>query len=328
MRRRDLLALLTLSAGLRTAQARARERRYRLAFAAGVLPAGRWREMPLWRVVLAELRRLGYVEGGSLTIEAFSAEGHIELYADLAQKVADRNPDVIVSAGHYQLISTLKALETAPIVAAMGIPLESGLVTSLARPGGNLTGVTMDAGSEIWGKQLQILTEAVPTASRIALLATQADRIFLNQARPETSGKLGLTLVGAALEDATPPAIARGFAELARRRPDALLVDGDYDLAARSRQIVDLANEARLPAMYPYGDYVEAGGLMEYGPNPSELGRYMAEAVHRILDGTKPGDIPIYQPTSFELVINKKAAAGIGLKVSSALLARADKVIE
>jgi putative ABC transport system substrate-binding protein len=223
------------------------------------------------------------------------------------------------------------ATATIPIVGS-GAYTELGQVPSLARPAGNITGITVTTGYEIYGKYLQILKEAVPSASKIALLDmdTGADRQQRREALEKARRVLEISLTDMLLQQSTPSEYQRVFAEIAQKGPDAIIVSGISELYAYRQLIVELVGKSRLPAMYPSParDWVEAGGLMAYGTDLVELWRRLADDVHQILDGAKPGDIPIYQPTKFELVINLKTAKALGLTIPPALLGRADEVIE
>jgi ABC-type uncharacterized transport system substrate-binding protein len=282
-----------------------------------------------WRAFFAELRRLGYTEGENLIIERYSAEGHHERYADLAREIVTRRPDVIVTGTNPVVIAFKAATSTIPVVAFMLDPLHAGLVTSLGRPGGNLTGITLDAGIEIWGKRLQIIKEAIPSTTKAAFLGMREGwEGSSGQALRDAGGRLGISLVFMFPQQGTPSEIERVFAAMEQQRPDAVLVSGEGDLYAHRQLIAELAEKNRLPAICPYRDYVEAGGLMAYAVDLAELLRRMADDVHQILKGAKPGDIPIYQATKFELLINLKTAKTLGLTLPSGLLARADEVIE
>jgi putative ABC transport system substrate-binding protein len=282
-----------------------------------------------WRAFFAELRRLGYVEGQNLIIERYSAEGHHERYADLAREIVARNPDVIVTGTNPVVITFKAATSTIPVVAFMLDPLHAGLVTSLGRPGGNLTGITLDAGNEIWGKRLQILKETIPSTTKAAFLGMREGwEGPSGQALRDAGERLGISLAFMFPQQGTPSEIQRIFAVMEQQRPDAVLVSGEGDLYAHRQLIAELAEKKRLPAICPYRDYVEAGGLIAYAVDLAELLRRMADDVHQILKGAKPGDIPIYQATKFELLINLKTAKTLGLDVPPSLLARADEVIE
>jgi putative ABC transport system substrate-binding protein len=282
-----------------------------------------------WRAFFSELRRLGYVEGENLIIERYSAEGHHERYADLAREIVNRNPDVIVTGPNPVVIAFRAATSAIPVVAFMIDPLKAGLVTSLARPGGNLTGITLDAGIEIWGKRLELLKEAVPSTTTAAFLGMRDGwEGSFGQALQDIGSQLGISLISMLPQTGTPSEIERVFAAMAQQRPDAVLVSGEGDLYAHRRLIAELAEKNRLPTMCPYRDYVDAGGLMAYTVDLAELLRRLADDVHQILNGAKPGDIPIYQPTKFELLINLKTARALGLTLSPALLSHADEIIE
>src|SRR5882724_10674591 len=282
-----------------------------------------------WRAFFSELRRLGYVEGENLIIERYSAEGHHERYADLARDIVTSKPDLIVTGTNPVVIAFKAATSTIPIVTFMLDPLKAGLVTNLAKPGGNLTGITLDAGIEIWGKRLEILKEAVPSTAKAAFLGMRDGwEGSFGQFLRDAGGRLGISLISMLPQEGTPSEIERVFAEMGQQRPDAVLVSGEGDLYAHRQLIAELAQKNRLPAMCPYRDYVDAGGLMAYAVDLAELLRRMADDVHQILKGSKPGDIPIYQPTKFELLINLKTAKALGLTLPPALLALAAEIIE
>jgi putative ABC transport system substrate-binding protein len=282
-----------------------------------------------WRAFFAELRRLGYVEGENLIIERYSAEGHHERYANLAREIVTRNPDLIVTGTNPVVVAVTAATSTIPVVAFMLDPLKAGLVPSLARPGDNLTGITLDPGSEIWEKRLQMLKEAIPSTAKAAFLGMRGGwENSSEQVLRDAGGRLGISLVWMLPEKGTPSEVERVFAAMEEQRPDAVLVSGEGDLYAHRKLIVELAEKNRLPVMCPYRDYVEAGGLMAYAVDLAELLRRMADNVHQILKGAKPGDIPIYQPTKFELLINLRTAKALGLILPPTLLARAAEIIE
>jgi putative tryptophan/tyrosine transport system substrate-binding protein len=282
-----------------------------------------------WRAFFAELRRLGYIEGENLIIERYSAEGHHERYADIAREIVTSRPDVIVTGTNPVVNAFKAATSTIPVVAFMLDPLHAGLVTRLSRPGGNLTGITLDAGIEVWGKRLEILKEAIPSAAKATFLGMRGGwEGSSGQVLRDAAARLGISLEFTLPEKGTPSEIERVFAEIEQRRPDALLVSGEGDLYANRQLVAELSVKHRLPAMCPYRDHVEAGALMGYAVDLAELLRRMADDVHQILKGTKPGDIPIYQPIKFELLINLKTVKALGLSLPPALLARADEVIE
>jgi putative ABC transport system substrate-binding protein len=282
-----------------------------------------------WRAFFAELRRLGYVEGKNLIIERYSAEGHHERYAEFARDIVSRKPDLIVTGTNSVVSAFAATTSTIPIVAFMLDPLKAGLITSLSRPGGNLTGITLDAGIEIWGKRLQLLKEAVPATSRVAFVGMRDGwEGASGQVLRDAGGRLGISLAFMLPQKGTPPEIERLFAAMEKERPDAVLVSGEGDLYANRLLIAQLATRNRLPAMCPYRDYVEAGALMAYAVDLAELLRHMANEVHSILKGAKPGDISIYQPAKFELIFNGKTAKALGLVLAPTLLSRAAEIIE
>ena len=334
MRRREFLGVLSSAAAIWPLTARAQQpaTQHRIAIFHPAIPTTRLTETgggSAWRAFFAELRRLGYIEGGNLIIERYSAEGHHERYADLAHEIVTRSPDLIVTGTNPVVIAFMAATSTIPVVAFMLDPLKAGLITSLSRPGGNLTGITLDPGIEIWGKRLQMLKEAIPSTAKAAFLGMREGwEGTSGQALRDAAGQLGISLVSMFPQEGTPSEVERAFAAMAKQRPDAVLVSGEGDLYAHRQLISELAEKYRLPVMCPYRDYVEAGGLMAYAVDLAELLRRMADDVHQILRGAKPGDIPIYQPTKFELLINLKTAKALGLTLPPALLARAAEIIE
>jgi putative tryptophan/tyrosine transport system substrate-binding protein len=282
-----------------------------------------------WRAFFSELRRLGYDEGDNLIIERYSAEGHHERYADLAREIVTRKPDVIVTGTNPVVIVFKAATSTIPVVAFMIDPLQARLVTSLSRPGGNLTGITLDAGIENWGKRLQLLREAIPSATKVAFLGMRDGwEGSSGQVLRDVGAQMGISLAFTLPQEGNPSELERIFAAMEQQRPDAVLVSGEGDLYAHRQLIAELAEKKRLPMMCPYRDYVEAGALMGYAVDLAELLKRMADDVNQILKGAKPGDIPIYQPTKFQLLINVKTAKALALTIPPALLARADQVIE
>src|SRR3979411_1688646 len=194
-----------------------------------------------WRAFFSELRRLGYVEGENLIIERYSSEGHHERYAHLAVEIATSRPDLIVTGTNPVVIAFKAVTSTLPIVAFMLDPLKAGLVTNLARPGGNLTGITLDAGSEIWGKRLEILKEAVPSTAKAAFLGMRDGwEGPFGQFLRDAGGRLGISLISMLPQEGTPSEIERVFAEMGQQRPDAFLVSGEGDLYAHRGRVADV----------------------------------------------------------------------------------------
>jgi putative ABC transport system substrate-binding protein len=329
MRPREFTIALLLAAAIRPVRAQQPAKQHRIAI---VIPAGPVTSISdtgtrPFQAFFEELRRLGDIEGQNFTVDRYSGEGRPEGYADLAREVVDRKPEVIVAANDATAKAARAATGTIPIVWVGGDPIQ-GLATSLAHPGGNITGVTVYAGVEIWGKRLQILKEVVPAASRAAYLTTRVSQAAEGQQLREAGQRLQISVIELPLEEVTPSAIQRAFAEIAQQQSDALIVNSNSLLFPYRQLIIELAEKSRLPALYPWREYVEAGGLMAYASDNRELWRRIADDVHEILDGAKPGDIPIYQPTKFEFLINLKAAKALGLTLPPTLLATADEVIE
>ena len=329
MRRRDFTTGLLLACAT-GAQAQERAKPHQIAIVIPVGPVASLNDpggRGWGQVFLEELRRLGDVEGDNLTIERYSGEGRPEGYADLARAVVDRKPEVIVASTNAVARAIGAATGTIPIIWIGADAIEAGLAASLARPGGNITGVTVNAGDEIWGKRLQLLKEVVPFASRVLYLTTRTE-LGGGQFFRDASRRLRTSIIRVPVREATPLEFQRVFAEIAQDRPDAIIVSAIGDLSAHTRLIVESVEKSRLPAIYPYRGYVEAGGLMAYSNDSGELWRRMADDVHAILNGAKPGDIPIYQATKFELLINMKAAKTLGLTIPPTVLGLADEVIE
>jgi putative tryptophan/tyrosine transport system substrate-binding protein len=278
------------------------------------------------------LRDLGYVEGRNVVTEYRDAEGKAERLPALAAELVALKVDVIVTGGGTRpALAAKQATKTIPIVfASAGDPVTDGLVTSLARPGGNVTGSSILT-PELVGKSLELLTQAVPGVRRVAFLwqpgamdeRTEKDMLQ----RAEVAGRaLGVRLQ--LLEARGPADIDRAFSEMTRARAGALTVLASSMLFSERRRLVDLAAKNRLPAGYTQREFVEAGGLMAYGPSLADLFRHAATYVDKILKGAKPGDLPVEQPTKFELVINLKTAKALGLTIPPSLLQRADEVIQ
>jgi putative ABC transport system substrate-binding protein len=334
MSRRRFIALLGATAATWPLATRAQQRatQPRIAIFHPAIPTTLLTETgggSAWPAFFRELRRLGYVEGQNIIIDRYSADGHHERYAGLAADIVNSNPDLIVTGTNPVVTTFRRATSTIPVVAFMLDPLKAGLVSNLARPGGNLTGITLDPGIEIWWKRLEMLKEAIPSTTKAAFLAMRdgwegPSGQFLRDA----SERLGISLVSVLPNTGTPTEIQRVFAAMAQQELDALLVSGEGDLYAHRQLIVELAEKHRMPTMCPYRDYVDGGGLMAYTVDLPELLRRMAGDVHQVLNGANPGDIPIYQPTKFELLINLRTAKALGLVLPPSLLARADEVLE
>ena len=333
MRRREFLGVLNGAAiafpfGASAQQA---QKQRRIAFVHSGIPADLLTESagPFWvRRFYQTLRQLGDTEPGHLVVERYSAEGRSERFAALAAAVVSRNPDVILTNSNSLVKTFTMATATNPIVGITGDPIAAGLVTSLAHPGGNPTGVSIDAGFEIVSKRLQILKEAVPRAIKVAYLLSNAWDDRTMSSYREAGQQLGMALTGNILPEVDDARLRRIFAEMAQQKFDAVLVDEGGSFLALRALIVELAEKHRLPVIYPYRDYVDLGGLITYAPDLGELAQRLANDVHQILNGAKAGDIPFYQLSKFQLLINLKAAKILDLTVPSSLLLRADEVIE
>jgi len=280
---------------------------------------------------LQGLRDLGYVAGRNIAIEYRDAEGQPDRLPALAAQLVALKVDVLVAAaGTVAALAAKQATGTVPIVfIAVGNPVTSGLVTSLARPAGNLTGLSA-VSPELTAKWLELLTQAVPGVSRVAFLWQpgghgDADKEVLREAEAAAPA-LGVRLRFVEARD--PADIDRAFSEMARAHTGALTVVSTPMFASERRRLVDLAAKNRLPTMFSFRLYVDAGGLMSYGPNLADLFRRAAAYVDKILKGATPADLPVEQPTKFELVINLRTAKGLGLTIPQSVLVRADEVIE
>jgi len=283
-----------------------------------------WR--PWTAAFVARLRELGWIEGETIAIEYRWAGGSSERVSEIASQFLRQNVDVIVTYGGA--VTILKqATTTIPIVFAVAFdPVRGGLVQSLANPGGNVTGLSIQQ-PDLVGKRLELLREAIPQLRRLAILANAGYAEPMLEAERVKSTAQALGLEAARLGIWRPQDIAPAF-ETLRNKADALYVVSDALIAANRARIITLALSERLPTIMSYDDYVEAGGLMSYGPNYADLFRRAADMVDKILHGTKPGDIPIEQPTKFDLAINIKTATTLGLTIPATLLAAADEVIE
>jgi putative ABC transport system substrate-binding protein len=274
------------------------------------------------------LRDLGYVEGQTIAIDWKWAEDRIERIPELAAELVGANVDVIVTGGTSAATALKSATRTIPIVMAIiGDPVAVGLVDSLARPGGNATGFSIIA-PELGTKRLQLLKDMVPDLVSVAVVLNPKNpqsRIELNEI--QAAGRtLGLRLHE--IQITTEAALNEAFATLTNPVAQGLIVLTDPILFSERKRIVELANQSRLPAMYFFQEFVKEGGFVSYGPSDADLFRRSAAYVDRILKGAKPSDLPVEQPTKFDLAINLKTARALGLSVPPALLARADEVIE
>ena len=274
------------------------------------------------------LRDHGYVEGQNIVIEYRWAEGNYQRFPALVADLLKLKVDLILTAGTPGALAAKRATQTIPIVMAVtGDAVATGLVSSLARPGGNLTGLTTMV-PELEGKRLEILREVLPKLVTVAVLLNTSNPLTAVQwEQTKTSAKtLGIQLQP--IEIQRPEDFKDAFARVARQPPDAITMVADRFQLAHRMQILDFVAKSRLPAMYPYRDFVVAGGLMSYGPSYEDLFRRSATYVDKILRGAKPSDLPIEQPTTFEFLVNLKTAKILGVPIPPSLLLRADRVFE
>jgi putative ABC transport system substrate-binding protein len=279
-----------------------------------------------YEILRQGLRDLGYVEGRNLVIEYRAGDGQARV-SELAAELVRSNVEVIVTAG-TAVRAAKGATETLPIVFSVsGDPIEAGFIKSLGRPGGNMTGITW-LSFELVGKRLEILKEAVPRVSRVAVLADPAhpgEQRELGETA-KTAGAVGATVQYHRVR--TTPDFHAAFDAVVRDKAEALLVFPDSVTLAHRQQIAEFAAKHGLPSVFGWREFVEAGGLMSYGPNRLETAKRLAVYVDKILKGAKPAELPVEQPTVFELVINMKTARALGLTIPPSILFRADHVIE
>jgi putative ABC transport system substrate-binding protein len=280
------------------------------------------------KAFLDGLRELGYVEGVTIAFEWKWGQDRVETLSGLAADLVRSNVDVIITGGTSAAKALKAATATIPIVVAIiSDPVAAGLVDSLARPGGNLTGFSIVA-PELGGKRLELLKELVPHVSSVAVLLNIRNPQSQIELKEMRSAAQEMRLQLYPIEISTEDGLEDAFAAMNQAAVQALVVLTDPILFSQRKRTVDLANRNRLPAMYFFKGYAEEGGLMSYGPSDTDLFRRTAAYVDRILKGTKPGDLPIEQPTKFELFINLRAANMIGVTIPESFLLRADKVIE
>jgi putative ABC transport system substrate-binding protein len=277
------------------------------------------------------LRGLGYIEGRNLVIEYRSAEGKVERLPALAAELVSLKVDVILAPASVHVLAAEQATRTIPIVFVnSGDPVASGLVTSLARPGGNVTGLSTLT-VDLIGKCLEQIPQAVPGVSRVAVLWSPGDSPERTEKDMLKRAEVAARALGMRLqfvEMRGPADFDRAFSEMTGARAGALTVLASTMFFGERRRLVELTAKNRLPAVYTSRDFVDAGGLMSYGPDYADLFRRAATYVDKILKGAKPGDLPVEQPTKFDLVINLKTAKALGLTIPPSLLQRADQVIE
>jgi putative ABC transport system substrate-binding protein len=282
----------------------------------------------LWEACRQGLRELGYREGENIILEPRWTEGHQEQLPNLVKELLGLNVAVLVTAATPASLAAKVATNTTPIVfVAVADPVGVGLVASLARPGGNVTGLSLLT-SDLSGKRLELLKEIVRNISRVAILMNpnnSSNAIFLEQTQLAAQ-KIGIKLD--ASNARYPDDVEKAFVAAASQHADALIVFDDPVLWSYRQQIISLAAAQRLPAMYGYSDFVDEGGLISYGPNRPDQYRRTAIYIDKILRGAKPADLPVEQPTKFELIVNRKTATALGLSLPSPIAVSADKIID
>ena len=331
--RRQLLAAIGLGLFVAPCLALAQQagKTFRVALILGTSPvavmAGPEPVHPFTRTLLHELRDRGYVEGKNLIFERRSAEGKAERSAEIMADLVRGKVDVIVVPVNELIQDAMRATTTVPIVMVYASsPVEAKLVASLSRPGGNVTGLTYDTGPEIEGKRLEMLKQALPRIARVAYVGTKADWTGeRGQSAQAAARVLGLTLI---LAEHGHDEYANAFSVIRRERAQAFMTSNTTHHFTHRRLIAEFALKNALPSISRYGEMVEAGGLMSYGPNIQDNYRRAAIYVDKILKGARPADLPVEQPTVFELAINMKTAKALGINFPNSILVQATKVIE
>ena len=326
MQRRDFITLLGGAAIVwpLTTHAQQAGKTYKI----GWLSAGSFERSPGYVAFFDALRELGWIEGKNFALGTRTAENRLDRLPELAAELVRLNVDVIVAVGTLAPLAARQATTKIPIVmTAAGDPLGTGLVTSLARPGGNVTGMSFMA-PDLGGKRLELFKEVLPRFTRLAILWNTANPYSAIVFKETQAAGRTLGIEVQSLEVRGPDDFDGAFEALRRQQPSALITVEDPLTFTHRKLIVDFAAGRQLPALYGLREYVTAGGLMSYGANLADLFRRAAGYVDKILRGAKPADLPVQQPTKFELVINLKTAKALGLTVPPALLSRADEVIE
>ena len=330
-RRAFVTGLGALLTAPRAGEAQEAGRIYKIAMIFTMSPVAEITETtsPGFRAFTGELRRLGYVEGSNLVVERRSALGRPERFPEIAADVVRLNPHVIVVGSTRVAQAVLAATKTIPIVGEVYAPVENGLAFSLARPGGNFTGVSGDPGPQIHAKWLSLLHESAPQTSRLAFLGLSSSwNARVGQVLRETAQRLKITVVFSPLDGPFGEAqYESAFRFMAQNRAEAVLLQNLPEHWQNRQVIVDLAVRYRLPTMSASAGLTEAGLLMSYGAGMDSFGR-LASYVDRILKGARPGDLPIEEPTDYKLIINLRSAKALGLTIPRSLLLRADQVIE
>jgi putative ABC transport system substrate-binding protein len=330
MKRRDFLyAAAMLAPAVRNASAQQPATKKRLVIIAYDIKAMRSGGHPLATYFFEELQRLGYVEGANLIVDRVQYQsGRLD---EIAREVVATNPDIISSPGTPMTLRLKAATTTIPIVAMTGDPIRFGLISNLAHPGGNITGVSVDAGVEVWAKRLELLSSAVPKLANVVFVSSEG--VWTNEggkAVRDAAQKLGISLARASLSSPYGEAEYRTtFSSIQRDQVDGLITsDEGQVLLPQTALLVQLIRQLRLPAIFPYRNFAESGGLMSYSSDLKYVLLRQAEQIAEILRGANPGDIPYSQAERFELVVNLKTAKELGIEIPAELVGSATAVIE
>jgi putative tryptophan/tyrosine transport system substrate-binding protein len=330
MRRRDFLAGLLATTGAGTLWAAEPGKVYRLAVCSQLGMDSF--ATPFWMLLFNRLLQRGFTEGKNLVIDRYATEGRSERYAEIARNIVQAKPDVIaLGFDHQFILQVAKETTTIPIVATFGDPVAAGIVKNMARPERNITGVSLDAGIEMQGKHLEILRQAVPSASRIAYLSNRAEwEGAWGQAVREAGQRSGVSIIGMPMErSAREPEYRQAFETMAQQSVEALMANGLPPNFEHRELILELAVKYRLPSITWWTDIVESGQVfLAYAPDYRYYFLRWADEIGQTLNGVAPAEIPIQQPTKLILAVNLRTAKAIGLDVPSTLVLRADKVIE
>ena len=332
MRRREFLGLMGGAAAwslAARAQQPATKKRLAYIVSLGKVEDARIGRDPNASNFLEELQRQGYVEGANLIVERWQYQQSRR--EELAREVVDTKPDVIVCTGTPMTLSLKAATTTIPIVAATGDPIRFGIVSNLARPGGNVTGVSVDAGVEVWAKRLELLWSAVPNLRNVVYVSSEGTWTNAGgQTVRDAAQKLGIALLRGNINSPYGEEEYRNvFSSLQRDQLDGLILsDEGYLHLPKKSLLVQLILQIGVPAIYPYAQFAEAGGLMSYSSDLNSVVHRLVAQIVEIFRGANPGEIPYFQAAKFELVVNLKTAKALGLTMPPTLLARADKVIE
>ena len=327
MRRRNFIAMIGSAAAGWPLAARAQQtgKMYRIGYLGNSTAA---LEADLVKPFRDGLRDLGYEEGRSVLIEYRWAEGNDERFPVLIAELIAQKVDVIVTTSTPAHLAAKKATRSVPIVmTSSGDPVATGIVASLARPGGNITGLSSIA-SELQGKRLELLREAIPKLSHIAVFWNPSNPISIIEFKQVSTAAQVLQMKVQSLEVRAPEELEAAFAAIVKERPDGIVIQYDPVFQHNLVRMIDFATQNRIPVVSAHREWVVVGGLMSYGPSYEDMYRRAANYVDKILKGAKPADLPIQQPTKFQLVINLKTAMALGVTIPPSLLAAADEVIE